>query len=29
MCGIIDPGSCIRWVLGFGTKTGYDTGIRL
>jgi hypothetical protein len=24
MCGTIDPGSCIRWVLGFGTKTGYD-----
>jgi hypothetical protein len=25
MCGIIDPGSCIRWVLGFGIKTGYDS----
>jgi hypothetical protein len=24
MCGTIDPGSCIRWVLGFGVKTGYD-----
>jgi hypothetical protein len=24
MCGTIDPGSCIRWVLGFGIKTGYD-----
>jgi hypothetical protein len=24
MYGIIDPGSCIRWVLGFGIKTGYD-----
>jgi hypothetical protein len=28
MCGTIDPGSCIRWVLGFGVKTGYDTSIR-
>jgi hypothetical protein len=25
MCGTIDSGSCIRWVLGFGIKTGYDT----
>jgi hypothetical protein len=25
VCGTIDPGSCIRWVLGFGLKTGYDT----
>jgi hypothetical protein len=24
MCGTIDPGSCIRWVLGFGVKTGCD-----
>jgi hypothetical protein len=24
MCGTIDPGSCIRWVLGFGIKNGYD-----
>jgi hypothetical protein len=24
MCGTIDPGSRIRWVLGFGIKTGYD-----
>jgi hypothetical protein len=24
MCGTIDPGTCIRWVLGFGIKTGYD-----
>jgi hypothetical protein len=24
MCGTIDPGSCIRWVPGFGIKTGYD-----
>jgi hypothetical protein len=24
MCGTIHPGSCIRWVHGFGTKTGYD-----
>jgi hypothetical protein len=24
MCGTIDPGSCIRWVLSFGIKTGYD-----
>jgi hypothetical protein len=24
MCGTIDPRSCIRWVLGFGIKTGYD-----
>jgi hypothetical protein len=22
MCGIIDPGSCIQWVLGFGIKPG-------
>ena len=22
MCGTIDPRSCIRWVLGFGIKTG-------
>jgi hypothetical protein len=26
MCGTIDPGSCIRCVLGFGIKTGYDNG---
>jgi hypothetical protein len=25
LCGTIDPGSCIRWVLGFGIKTGYDS----
>jgi hypothetical protein len=25
MCGTIDPGSCIRWVLSFGIKTRYDT----
>jgi hypothetical protein len=24
MCGANDPGSCIRWVLGFGLKIGYD-----
>jgi hypothetical protein len=24
MCGTIGPGSCIRWVLSFGIKTGYD-----
>jgi hypothetical protein len=24
MCGTIDPESCIRWVLGFGIKAGYD-----
>jgi hypothetical protein len=24
MCGTIDPGSCIRWVLSFDIKTGYD-----
>jgi hypothetical protein len=24
ICGTIDPGSCIRWVLGFGVKTRYD-----
>jgi hypothetical protein len=24
MCGTFDPGSCIRWVLGFGIKTRYD-----
>jgi hypothetical protein len=24
MCGTIDPRSCIRWVVGFGIKTGYD-----
>jgi hypothetical protein len=24
MCGTIYPGSCIRLVLGFGIKTGYD-----
>jgi hypothetical protein len=24
MYGTIDPGSCIRWVLGFDIKTGYD-----
>jgi hypothetical protein len=27
MCGTIDPGSCIRWVLGFGIKTGYDSSL--
>jgi hypothetical protein len=27
MCGTIDPGSCIRWALGFGIKIGYDTYI--
>jgi hypothetical protein len=25
MCGTNDHVSCIRWVLGFGIKTGYDT----
>jgi hypothetical protein len=25
MSGAIDPGSCIRRVLGFGIKTGYDS----
>jgi hypothetical protein len=25
MCGTIDPRSCIRWVLGFGIKTRFDT----
>jgi hypothetical protein len=24
MCGTNNPRSCIRWVLGFGLKTGYD-----
>jgi hypothetical protein len=24
MCGTIELGSCIRWVLSFGIKTGYD-----
>jgi hypothetical protein len=24
MCGTIDPGSYIRWLLGFGLKTRYD-----
>jgi hypothetical protein len=24
MCGTIDPGSCIQWVLSFGIKNGYD-----
>jgi hypothetical protein len=24
MCGTIDTGSCIRWVLSFGIKIGYD-----
>jgi hypothetical protein len=24
MCGTFDLGSCIRSVLGFGIKTGYD-----
>jgi hypothetical protein len=24
MCGTIDLGSCIQWVLGFGIKTEYD-----
>jgi hypothetical protein len=24
MCGRIDPGSCIQWVLGFDLKTRYD-----
>jgi hypothetical protein len=24
MCETIDPGSCIRWILGFGIKTEYD-----
>jgi hypothetical protein len=26
MCRTIDPGSYIRWVLGFGIKTRYDGG---
>jgi hypothetical protein len=25
MCGTIDLGSYIRWVIGFGIKTGYDS----
>jgi hypothetical protein len=25
MCETIDPGSCIRWVLDFVIKTGYDS----
>jgi hypothetical protein len=25
MCGTIDPGSCIWWVLDFGIQIGYDT----
>jgi hypothetical protein len=25
MCGTIDLGSCIRWVLGFDIKIGYDS----
>jgi hypothetical protein len=25
MYGTFDPGSYIRWVLGFGIKTGYDS----
>jgi hypothetical protein len=25
MCVTIDPGLCIRWVLNFNIKTGYDT----
>jgi hypothetical protein len=24
MCGTIDSGPCIRWILGFGIKNGYD-----
>jgi hypothetical protein len=26
MCGTIDPESCIRCVLDFGIKIGYDIG---
>jgi hypothetical protein len=29
MCGTIDHGSCIRWVLDFDIKTGYDNPILL
>jgi hypothetical protein len=29
MCGTIDPGSCIWWVLGFGIKTGYDNQVHV
>jgi hypothetical protein len=29
MCGTIDPMSCIRWVLSFGIKIGYDTSAHL
>jgi hypothetical protein len=24
MCGTINPGSCIRWILSFDIKTGHD-----
>jgi hypothetical protein len=27
ICGTIDHGSCIRWVLSFGIKTGYDKAL--
>jgi hypothetical protein len=29
MCGTIDPGSCIRCILGFDVKTRYDNVQRL
>jgi hypothetical protein len=29
MCGTIDPGSCIRWVLDFGLKLGMTPFARL
>jgi hypothetical protein len=29
MCGTIYPGSCIRWVLSFGIKTGYDMSLTI
>jgi hypothetical protein len=28
MCGTIEPGSCIRWVLDFGIKIRYDRLLR-
>jgi hypothetical protein len=27
MCGTIDHGSYIRWILGFDIKTGYDRNV--
>jgi hypothetical protein len=29
MCGTIDHGSCIRRVLDFGIKTGYDSSFTI